>query len=61
MVGPATAPPLIELNSGNVVLIPEAGTPFGSPDGLEPMVSGIPLIMGAKKGYPALNEFAMQT
>src|ERR1051326_8945567 len=31
MVGPATAPPLLELTSGNVLLIPEAGTPFGSP------------------------------
>lgn len=27
----------------------------------EPMVSGIPLIIGAKKGFPNFNELAMQT
>ena len=61
MAGPSTAPALIELNSANFTAVPVSGMPFRFSDLLEPMVSGIPLIVGAKKGYPGFNEFEMQT
>jgi hypothetical protein len=60
MAGPATAPPLIELNSGNLNLIPPLGSPFRS-DQMEVMIAGCPLVIGAKKGFPGFNEFFMQT
>ena len=60
----ASAPPMVDLKTGiNVSLLRTLGTPFNPyvPDSTEPMVSGIPLIVGAKKGWPNFNEFAMQT
>jgi hypothetical protein len=57
------APLMIELDATNVNfgLIPQYGVPVSPIDKQEPMVSGIPLIIGAKKGFPNFNEFAMQT
>jgi len=46
---------------------PVYGTPFAPAriasggEKLEPMVAGVPLIIGAKKGYPNFNELAMET
>jgi hypothetical protein len=60
MAGPATAPQMIELNSGNLNLVPLLGTPLRS-DQLEVMIAGVPLVIGTKKGYPGFNEFSMQT
>ncbi len=60
-----TAPPIIEVdnNDRNIALIPTLGTPFLpiGPEKSEPLVSGIPVVVGAKKGFPNFNEFAMQT
>jgi hypothetical protein len=59
-----TAPAMIELDSGipgvHAQRIPLLGVPFRA-DQLEPMVSGMPLIIGAKKGLPNFNEFSLQT
>jgi hypothetical protein len=59
-----TAPQMVELDSGtpgvNAQRIPLLGAPF-QPDRFEPMVSGMPLIIGVKKGLPNFNEFSMQT
>jgi hypothetical protein len=56
----ATAPPMVDLTSDPVSEIPDIGTPFGSEQD-EPLVAGIPLVIGARKGFPNFNEFAMQT
>jgi len=60
-----TAPQMIELDNGNPAInarqIPLLGTPAFPNERQEPMVSGMPLIIGAKKGFPNFNEFAMQT
>ena len=57
-----SAPPMAELDTGlNVNLIPTVGTPFNTSDQSEPLVSGIPLIVGAKKGWPNFNALGMQT
>ena len=40
--------------------IPFLGKPFGA-DRIEPMVYGVPLVIGAKKGFPNFNKLAMQT
>lgn len=51
----------------NVVLgvnnsaVPAEGIPFNPSDYGEPLVTGIPLVIGAKKGLPNFNEFGMQT
>jgi hypothetical protein len=57
------APRMIELDSTNppLNLFPTMGAPISPIDKNEPMVSGVPLIVGAKKGFPNFNEFAMQT
>ena len=39
--------------------IPFLGKPFGT-DRVEPIVYGIPLVIGAKKGFPNFNKLAMQ-
>jgi hypothetical protein len=39
--------------------LPLIGQPFLG-DANEPMVSGIPLVIGAKKGFPNFNKFALQ-
>jgi hypothetical protein len=57
------APAMLELDSGApgvITKVPLLGIPFRS-DQLEPMISGMPLIVGAKKGLPNFNEFSMQT
>jgi hypothetical protein len=57
------APRMVELDSTNppLTVFPVLGTPFSPIDKNEPMVSGVPLIIGAKKGFPNFNELAMQT
>ncbi|HEV2392889.1 MAG TPA: hypothetical protein VG146_11080 [Verrucomicrobiae bacterium] len=40
--------------------IPLIGLPFRGVNA-EPMVSGVPMVIGAKKGFPNFNEFSMQT
>jgi hypothetical protein len=57
------APLMVELDSTNppISVFPALGTPFSPIDKNEPMVSGVPLIIGAKKGFPNFNELAMQT
>jgi len=63
MANARLAPLMIELDSTNppVNSFPVLGAPFDPNDKNEPMVSGIPLIIGAKKGFPNFNELAMQT
>ncbi|HWW00075.1 MAG TPA: pilus assembly PilX N-terminal domain-containing protein [Candidatus Acidoferrum sp.] len=41
--------------------IPQLGTPFRPTERQEPLVWGVPLVVGAKKGFPNFNEFSMQT
>lgn len=41
--------------------IKEYGTPFDPDDRNEAMVAGMPLVIGARKGFPNFNEFVMQT
>ena len=47
----------------NITKIPfyVPGGAWDPSDKNEPMVSGVPLIIGAKKGFPNFNELAMQT
>ncbi|HZR21184.1 MAG TPA: hypothetical protein VFE51_28135 [Verrucomicrobiae bacterium] len=64
MADPRLAPMVYDLTQPNAPLL--AFLPYGtvSPGGLEknePMVSGIPLVIGAKKGFPNFNEFSMET
>ena len=63
MLNVRTAPSMVELEypNPNIASIPTYGTPFSPFDKAEPMVSGIPLVIGAKKGLPNFNELAMQT
>jgi hypothetical protein len=63
MASAITAPMMIELDSytNGVNLVPALGTPFFASERLEPMISGVPLVIGARKGFPNFNEFAMQT
>jgi hypothetical protein len=49
-----------------IASIPTYGTPFASvavpgAEKNEPMIAGIPLIIGAKKGFPNFNELSMET
>jgi hypothetical protein len=62
LIAPVVGAPEIELDSNaeNAAAIPPLGTPPGI-DREEPLVSGIPLVIGARKGFPNFNEFAMQT
>jgi hypothetical protein len=62
VITPGTAAPEVELdnNPSNVKLIPPLGTIPGI-DRTEPLVSGFPLVVGAKSGLPNFNEFAMQS
>ncbi|HWV99467.1 MAG TPA: hypothetical protein VNZ64_07200 [Candidatus Acidoferrum sp.] len=62
MASVMTAPPMVEpdTDSGQVNLVPPLGAPFRN-DSQEPMISGVPLVIGARKGFPNFNEFAMQT
>ena len=65
MANARLAPTMVELDSTNppVTVFPVYGTPIDplGRDKNEPMVSGVPLIVGAKKGFPNFNEFAMQS
>jgi hypothetical protein len=56
-------PRMIELDQPNppITVFPQLGAPFSPIDKNEPMVSGVPLIVGARKGFPNFNELAMQT
>jgi hypothetical protein len=60
-----TGPRIVELDNGNPVVnaqqIPPLSTPPAANERLEPLVSGMPLVVGVKKGFPNFNEFAMQT
>jgi len=57
------APILVELDQPNPPLqeIVPYGTPFSLSDKNEPMISGVPLIIAARKGFPNFNELALQT
>jgi hypothetical protein len=46
-------------NPADRVRVLASGVDFLS-DSAEPMISGIPLIVGAKKGFPNFNKFALQ-
>jgi hypothetical protein len=62
MAGGTTAPTMADLDNGwNTNTILALGTPLDPVDKNEPMVAGIPLVMGARKGLPNFNEFGMQT
>lgn len=63
MASPSFAPAMLDLSQPSPALqvFPAYGAPFTSPDKIEPMVSGIPLVIGAKKGFPNFNEFSMET
>ncbi|MDW7980090.1 MAG: hypothetical protein RMH97_05940, partial [Verrucomicrobiales bacterium] len=57
------APPMLDLNNpADRQRVPVAGVPFDldNPKN-EPLVWGIPVVIGAKKGLPNFNEFAMQS
>jgi hypothetical protein len=62
IIAPGTGSPEVELDTDplNVNFIPPLGTPPGT-ERAEPLVSGFPLVIGAKTGLPNFNEFAMQT
>ena len=53
--------PLTVVLGYNQSTVPLYGAPFHPDDHLEPIVLGIPLVIGAKKGLPNFNDFAMQT
>jgi hypothetical protein len=47
--------------NANLAAFPPLTQPdIGSPDRVEPLVWGVPLVIGAKKGLPNFNEFSMQ-
>jgi hypothetical protein len=56
--GIVTADPVTGAFVGNIPLL---GTAFSANERLEPLVWGIPVVVGAKKGWPNFNQFAMQT
>lgn len=58
MTAPAMLQPDASVNDAS--LVPSLGTPFFASEQAEPMLSGVPLVVGAKKGFPNFNEFAMQ-
>jgi hypothetical protein len=62
-----TAPRMVDLQLRNGpngrLSIPVIGTPFNLNPGIEsdePMVYGIPIVIGAKKGLPNMNKFGLQ-
>jgi hypothetical protein len=63
MADSSLAPIMIDLDQPSPPLqgFPLYGAPFLIPDRNEPMVSGIPLVIGAKTGFPNFNGFSMQT
>ncbi|HVV73220.1 MAG TPA: hypothetical protein VHI52_17235, partial [Verrucomicrobiae bacterium] len=60
-----TGPRIVELDNvnfaTNLTQIPPISTPAQGNERLEPLISGMPLVIGAKKGFPNFNEFASQT
>ncbi|MGN6644649.1 MAG: hypothetical protein ACTHKU_16790 [Verrucomicrobiota bacterium] len=56
----ATAEPIDPEDPGTLGDIPAWGTPFDPNDANEPMVCGVPLIIGVKKGYPNFNKFGLE-
>ncbi|HTL16377.1 MAG TPA: hypothetical protein VL793_04025 [Patescibacteria group bacterium] len=59
-----TAPTIVDLtvSNPNAAQFLPYGTPaVGGAEKNELMVAGVPLIVGAKKGYPNFNELAMET
>ncbi|MCL4786143.1 MAG: hypothetical protein KJ070_05020, partial [Verrucomicrobia bacterium] len=55
---PQLAQPLDLNNPAQLALVPPMGT---APGANEVNVYGVPWVIGAKKGFPNFNEFAMQT
>lgn len=55
-----TADPIELEDPGTLDDIPAWGTPFDPNDANEPMVCGVPLIIGVKKGYPNFNKFGLE-
>lgn len=54
--------PMLDLNNpDDRSELPPAGTPVDPSDLNEPIAYGVPLIIGAKKGFPNFNEFSSQT
>jgi hypothetical protein len=61
MADPATAPAMVDLAEGaSRSSIPLLGTPIDPNEQIEPMVYGVPLVIGAKKGFPNFNQFGLQ-
>ncbi|MFO1477792.1 MAG: hypothetical protein U1F98_14240 [Verrucomicrobiota bacterium] len=61
MADPATAPVFVDLQDpASRGLVPLDGTAFDPVNQHEPMVSGVPFVIGAKKDYPSFNQFALQ-
>lgn len=60
---PRAAPPMIQVErTNNLAGFRPLTSPLPArPDAVEPMVWGVPVLVGAKKGLPNFNEFAMQT
>ncbi len=68
MVSANTSPVMIDpaVPGAPIAQIPVLGTPFSQIFGpgqerTEPLISGIPLIVGAKQGFPNFNELSMET
>lgn len=63
MANPTLAPAMVSLDQPNppLLLFPPYGVAFSALEKNEPMVAGVPLIIGARKGFPNFNEFSMQT
>lgn len=51
----------LEINTNDFSKIAAYGTAAAPNERQEPMVWGVPLVVGAKKGFPNFNEFAMQS
>jgi len=57
-----TAPLMLNLaDPANLAQVRLAQQPINPDDNAEPMVWGIPVVIGAKKGLPNFNEFAFQS
>lgn len=56
----ATAPTILELGGKDPISSVPTAAQWGT-DRQEPLVSGVPLVVGARKGIPNFNEFSMQT
>lgn len=50
----------LDVDTNQLALLPAWGTPAGT-DQQEPLLAGLPLIIGARKGFPNFNEFSKQT